>query len=72
MRENFFNNPDEIVFRSISELIHKIGNKKKYTRGNKIMNLMKYLNSSSNIKKTTLSGCIFEKLNKSVIISREN
>ena len=72
LKENFFNNPDEIVFRSISELIHEMGNKKKYTRGNKIMNLMKYLNSSSNIKKMTLSGCILEKLNKSIIISREN
>jgi len=72
IKENFFDHPDEIVFRSFSELIHKFGNKDKYTRGNKILNLIKKINSSNNFKKTTLSGCIFEKINKSVIISREN
>ena len=71
INENFFNQPLEIVFRSLSELTHKIGNKDKYTRGSKILNLINDINSSENFKKKTLSGCSFEKLNKSIIISQE-
>ena len=70
LSENFLNQPDEIVFRSFSELIHKLGNKKKYTRGSKILNLIRSINLSENFKKKTLSGCTFEKLNKSIIISK--
>ena len=67
----FFNHPDEIVFRSLTELIHQIGNKKSFTRGKKILNLINSINSLKNYKKKTLSGCIFEKVNNSIIISRE-
>ncbi len=72
VNKNFFNNPNEIVFRSFSELIHKIGKKSKYTRGAKVYNLIKNINLKNNFKKMTLSGCIFEKVNNSIIISREN
>ena len=71
LSENFLNQPYEIVFRSFSELIHKLGNKEKYTRGSKILNLIRSINFSENFKKKTLSGCTFEKLNKSIIISQE-
>jgi tRNA(Ile)-lysidine synthase len=72
INEIFFNQPDEIVFRSLSEIIHIIGNKSSYTRGKKILSLISNINSAKNFKKKTLSGCIFEKSNKSIIISREN
>lgn len=72
INEIFFNQPDEIVFRSFSKLIHIIGNKLSYSRGKKILNLIKSINISQNFKKKTLSGCVFEKVNKSIIISREN
>ena len=72
INEFFFNQPDEIVFRSLSELTHNIGNKISYTRGKKILSLINNINSTKNFKKKTLSGCIFEKVNKSIIISREN
>ena len=71
LSESFFGNPYEIVFRSLSELIHKIGNKKNYSRGRKISNLIKELKLANNLKKMTLSGCIVEKINKSIIISKE-
>ena len=71
INENFLNQPDEIVFRSLTELVHKLGNKNKITRGSKITNLIKFIKFSKNFKKKTLSGCIFEKSNKSIIISRE-
>jgi len=72
INEFFFNQPDEIVFRSLSELTHNIGNKISYTRGKKILSLINNINSAKNFKRKTLSGCIFEKVNKSIIISREN
>ena len=71
INEIFFKQPDEIVFRSLSELIHNIGNKINYSRGKKILSLITNINSTKNFKKKTLSGCIFEKVNKSFIISRE-
>ena len=71
INEIFFKQPDEIVFRSFSELIHNIGRKKGYTRGKKVLNLLNNINFSEKFKKKTLSGCIFEKINKSLIISRE-
>ena len=67
----FFNQPEEVVFRSLSKLILKMGNKKSFTRGKKILNLLNDINSNKNFKKKTLSGCILEKVNKSIIISKE-
>ena len=72
INEMFFNQPDEIVFRSFSELIHIFGNKVSYVRGKKLMNLINNIKASKSFKKQTLSGCIFEKVNKTIIISREN
>ena len=71
LKEDFFNQPNEIVFRSFSELLQKVGNKLNYARGAKIENLIKHLRSPRiNIKKT-LSGCTIQKIEKSVIISQE-
>ncbi len=67
----FLDQPDEIVFRSLSELIHKIGIKKEYTRGSKILDLIKDIKFSKKFKKRSLSGCFFEKINNSIIIYRE-
>ena len=71
LNENFFKQPNEIVFRSFSEVIQKVGKKKSYSRGAKIENLINHLISSKNNEKKTLSGCIIEKFEKSVIISSE-
>ena len=72
INEFFFTQPDEIVLRSISELIHDLGNKTNYTRGKKLINLINSIKTTKNFKRQTLSGCIFEKVNKSIVISREN
>jgi Predicted ATPase of the PP-loop superfamily implicated in cell cycle control len=71
VNQSFFRQPQEIVFRSFSEVIHIFGKKNKHTRGSKILNLINNINSSDKFKKMTLSGCIFQKINKSIIISRE-
>ena len=72
LNEFFFKTPDEIVFRSLSELIHKFSKRKNYTRGKKLSNLIKKIKYDKNFKKMTLSGCIIEKINKSLIISSES
>ena len=71
LKQDFFRNPNEIVFRSITEIIQQVGNKNKYTRGAKIENLLSSLRSKNNYLKKTLSGCIIQKFKKSVIISKE-
>ena len=72
INEFFFTQPDEIVFRSISVLIHDFGNKTNYTRGKKLISLINKIKTTKNFKRQTLSGCIFEKVNKSIVISSEN
>ena len=72
LKDDFLKQPDEIVFRSFSELIQKIGKKDTFARGAKVENLLKYLRSNNNHSKKTLSGCIIQKLENSVIISTEN
>ena len=72
INQSFFKQPKEIVFRSFSEVVHIFGRKNKHTRGSKILNLINNINSSDKFKKMTLSGCIFQKINKSIIISKEN
>ena len=71
LKDDFFKQPDEIVFRSFSEIIQKVGKKDTFARGVKIENLLKYLRSINNYSKKTLSGCIIQKFENSVIISPE-
>ena len=71
LKDDFLKQPDEIVFRSLSEVIQKVGKKNTFTRGVKVENLLKYLKSINNYSKKTLSGCIIQKLENSVVISQE-
>ena len=71
LKDDFLKQPDEIVFRSLSEVMQKVGKKNTLTRGAKVENLIKYLRSKNNYSKKTLSGCIIQKLENSVIISQE-
>jgi len=71
LNKTFFDQPEEIVFRSLSSTLNTFSNKLKLTRGSKIANLIKAYNNSEKFYKTTLSGFIFEKVSNSLIISRE-
>ena len=71
LKDDFLRQPDEIVFRSFSEVIQKVGKKDTFTRGAKIENLVKYVKSNNNYSKKTLSGCIIQRIENSVIISPE-
>jgi len=67
---DFFNHPNEIVFRSLVNLLKKIGNKYYPPRGKSISKLLTRLGSGE-IKKTNISGCILEKINNSFVIYEE-
>ncbi len=71
LNKNFFKQPDEIIFRSISKLLKKVGQKYYPPRGKSTLHLMRQM-SEKNFKKTTLSGCMIEKYNNSVIICKES
>ena len=71
LKNDFFKQPNEIVFRSFSEIMQKVGNKITYPRGAKVQNLLNTLNSKNKNIKKTLSGCIIQRFQKSVIIYRE-
>ena len=66
----FFNCPSEIVFRSLTKILKEIGKKYYSARGKSILNILEKINGN-NFNKLTLSGCIIEKLNNSVIIYKE-
>ena len=68
---NFFNQPNEIVFRSLIELFSKVGNKYYPPRGKSVVKLLSNFGSGK-IKKINISGCILEKVNNSFIIYKEN
>jgi len=70
LNNNFFNEPHEIVFRSLINLFKKIGNKYYPPRGKSITLLLSKFRSGE-IKKTNISGCILEKINNSFIIYKE-
>ena len=70
LNTNFFNQPHEIVFRSLIYLFKKIGNKYYPPRGKSIDQLLSKFRSGQ-IKKINISGCILEKINNSFIISEE-
>ena len=68
---NFFNQPNEIVFRSLIELFSKVGNKYYPPRGKSVVKLLSNF-WTGKIKKINISGCILEKVNNSFIIYKEN
>ena len=72
VNKNFFLEPDEVVFRSLSIVLNSFVHKSKLSRGSKIMNLINNLKNSNDKYKTTLSGCIFKKVSNTMIISRES
>jgi tRNA(Ile)-lysidine synthase len=67
----FFNQSHEVIFRSLTKVIQIIGKKYYPVRGKSVDDLISKI-ESGHIAKLTLGGCIIEKINKSVLISKEN
>ena len=68
---NFFDQSHEIVFRSLTSLIQKLGKKYYPVRGKSINELMKKINEKS-FTKVTLGNCYVERVNETILISQEN
>ncbi len=70
LNKNFFLQPEEVVFRSLTEVLKGVGEKYYPVRGKKIDNLI-YQIKNDNSFMTTLGNCVIKKVNSSVIVSKE-
>jgi len=71
INSDFFKQPDEIVFRSLSNLISKINKSYYYARGKTLIKKIDEIRDNL-FKKTTVGGCIIERVNNSTLIYPEN
>jgi tRNA(Ile)-lysidine synthase len=70
LKENFFSQSNEVVFRSLTEVIKIIGKRYYAVRGKKIDKIIDLISTKSTFK-VTLGGCIIKKVNETVILSKE-
>jgi len=66
----FFIQPHEVVFRSLSDLLRKVGESYYPVRGKKIEKIINEIQKEGYLK-VTLGGCIIEKVNQTVILTKE-
>ena len=71
LKEDFFDNSYEVVFRSLSDLIHFIGEKQNPVRGKKIDNIINKI-ENKRLFKETLGGCVIKMVNRTVIMTKEH
>ena len=71
INRDFFIQPHEVIFRSFSDGIRIIGKKYYSVRGKKLDNIIENIKNNSQLR-VTLGGCIIEKVNQTVIISKEH
>ena len=70
LKENFFSQSSEVVFRSLTEVIKIVGKKYYAVRGKKIDKIIDLVNTKSSFK-VTLGGCIIKKVSETVILYKE-
>jgi len=70
LKSEFFLQPKEVVFRSISKVILTLNNKYYPTRGKSLIKQLDLVNNK-NFRKTTIGGCIIERIQNSTIIYSE-
>ena len=70
LKENFFYQSNEVVFRSLTEVIKIVGKKYYAVRGKKIDKVINLIGAKYPFK-VTLGGCIIKKVNETVILSKE-
>ena len=71
MSYDFFDQAHEIIFRSLSSIIQRLGKKYYPVRGKSINELIERINKKS-FTKVTLGSCFIERVNKTILISQEN
>ena len=70
LKQNFFHNSNEVIFRSFTQIIKLVGKKYYPVRGKKIDNIIKLVDAKAPFK-VTLGGCVIKKVAKTVIVSKE-
>ena len=70
LNKSFFEQPYEVIFRSLSESIKIVGKKYYSARGKKLDKIINDVVNKQSFK-ATLGGCIIEKVNQTVVISAE-
>ena len=70
LNDDFFNQPYEIVFRSVSDSIKIIGKSYSPVRGKKIDNIIQKIKKEGFVRET-LGGCVIKKVNQTVFLSKE-
>ena len=70
LNDEFFKQPHEIVFRSLSDSLNFVSKRYYSVRGKKIDKIIKDIQKSS-FSRSTLGNCLIKKVNQTVIISKE-
>ena len=70
LNKNFFDQSHEIIFRSLTHIIQELGNKYYPVRGKSISNLIMNISTKS-FSKVTLGGCFIDRVNETILISKE-
>jgi tRNA(Ile)-lysidine synthase len=70
LNQNFFDQSHEVTFRSLSKIIQKVGKKYYPVRGKSIEALIKGVYENS-FTKITLGSCFIDRVNKTILISKE-
>ena len=72
LNEEFFNQPHEITFRSLTEMIKLVGDKYYSVRGKKVSKIINILKLRTKLSfKLTLGNCIIHKVNNSIFVVKE-
>jgi len=67
----FFDQSHEVIFRSLTKIIQIIGRKYYPVRGKSIDEVINAIKQKS-FTKLTLGGCFIERINETILISRES
>tara|TARA_B100000780_G_scaffold108220_1_gene75696 strand:- start:66 stop:1103 length:1038 start_codon:yes stop_codon:yes gene_type:complete len=71
LSQNFFDQSHEIIFRSLTKIIQTLGRKYYPVRGKSLNELIKGIFTKS-FSKVNLGGCFIERVNETILISKEN
>ena len=70
LNQNFFDQSHEVIFRSLTKIIQRLGKKNYPVRGKSLNELIKEINAKS-FSKVTLGGCFIDRINETILISKE-
>jgi tRNA(Ile)-lysidine synthase len=71
LNQNFFDQSHEVIFRSLTKIIQKLGKKYYPVRGKSLNVLINGINAKS-FSRVTLGGCFINRVHETILISKEN